>query len=127
LPWRIEVFQPEEGARPRELILLREGAVATSGNYMVYFDRERIHHHILSPENGGSPPGPVSATVVARTAETADALATALMLFRPAAGRSFINRQERLGAMLLTREGEKVYSGGWPQKHRTQGGKNNHG
>jgi thiamine biosynthesis lipoprotein len=89
---------------------------------MVYFDQEKIHHHILSPESGTSPAGAVSATVVAPSAENADALATALMVFSPAEGRAFIERQERPASRVLTREGEKVYSVGWPQKHQTQGG-----
>jgi thiamine biosynthesis lipoprotein len=127
LPWRIGVYEPDGDARSQEMILLREGAVATSGNYMVYFDREKVHHHILSPESGYSPSGVVSATVAAPSAEKADALATAFMLFSPAEGRSFIDRQERLAAMLLTGEGEKVYFGGWPRKHRTRGGKTCHG
>ena len=115
-PWRIGVYEPDGDARSQEVILLREGAVATSGNYMVYFDREKIHHHILSPESGASPLWSTGTTVIAPSAENADALATALMLFSPAEGRSFIDRQERLAARVLTREGEKVYSGRWPQK-----------
>jgi FAD:protein FMN transferase len=126
-PWRIGVYEPEGGTEPQEMIHLREGAVATSGNYMVYFDREKIHHHLLSPESGVSPPGAVSATVVAPSAEEADALATALMLFSPSEGRSFAGRREGLAALVMTREGEKVYSGGWPPNHPKQGGKNSHG
>jgi thiamine biosynthesis lipoprotein len=125
--WRIGVYDPEGGTEPQEIIYLREGAVATSGNYMVYFDREKVHHHILSPESGGSPPGAVSATVSASSAEKADALATALMLFSSAGGRSFIERQKGLSARLLTREGKKVYSGGWPKKRRTREKETSHG
>jgi thiamine biosynthesis lipoprotein len=126
-PWRIGVYDPDGDARSQELILLREGAVATSGNYMVYFDREKVHHHILSPESGASPLWSTGTTVIAPSAEKADALATALMLFSPAEGRSFIDRQGRPASRVLTREGEKVYSVGWPRKHRTQGGKTSHG
>jgi thiamine biosynthesis lipoprotein len=126
-PWRIAVYNPLAGKKSQETVSIREGAIATSGNYMVYFDQEKIHHHILSPENGYSPAGAVSATVVAPDAETADALATALMLFSPAEGRSFIEGRGRLAAMLLTGEGEKIYSGGWPRKHRTREGTTSHG
>jgi FAD:protein FMN transferase len=115
LPWRVGVYDPEKGNESREMLTLREGAVATSGNYMVYFDQEKVHHHILSPESGQSPSGSVSATVIAPTAEQADALATALMLFGPEEGRSFFDRQERLSAMLQTREGAKMVSRHWPR------------
>jgi FAD:protein FMN transferase len=118
LPWRIGIYDPHRERESLEMITLREGAVATSGNYMVYFDREKVHHHILSPENGVSPVGSVSATVIAPDAEQADALATALMLFGPEKGRSFIDRQERLSSLLLTRGGRKVCSRHWPASHR---------
>jgi thiamine biosynthesis lipoprotein len=126
-PWRIAVYDPLGGKKSQEVISIREGAIATSGNYMVYFDQEKIHHHILSPESGYSPAGAVSATVAAPSAEKADALATTLMLFSPAEGRSFIDRQEGLAARLLTGEGEKVYSGGWLKKHRINEGETRHG
>jgi len=125
-PWRIGVYDPAGETKSQEIILLREGAVATSGNYMVYFDREKVHHHILSPESGTSPPWSTGTTVIAPSAETADALATALMLFSPEEGLSFINRRERLAALVLTREGKKAYSGRWPQNNRMRGGKTDH-
>jgi FAD:protein FMN transferase len=115
LPWRIGVYDPDGERESREMITLREGAVATSGNYRVYFDREKVHHHILSPESGRSPSGSVSATVTAPSAEQADALATTLMLFSPEEGYSFIDRQERMSSLLLTREGKEVYSRRWPR------------
>lgn len=126
-PWRIAVYDPLGGEKSQEVISIREGAIATSGNYMVYFDQEKIHHHLLSPESGYSPAGAVSATVAAPSAEKADAWATTLMLFSPAEGRSFIDRQEGLAARLLTGEGEKVYSGGWLKKHRISEGETRHG
>ncbi len=125
-PWRIAVYEPNGGTRSPEMILLREGAVATSGNYMVYFDQEKIHHHILSPVSGSSPPRAVSGTVTASSAETADALATALLLLGPEEGLSLINRKERLAAMLLTREGGKLVSRRWPGNKLTRGGKTAH-
>ena len=124
VPWRIEVYDPAGEKKSQEIILLREGAVATSGNYMVFFDREKVHHHILSPESGSSPPWSTGTTVIAPSAETADALATSLMLFSPEEGLAFINRQRRLAARLLTREGKKAYSGRWPQNSRMRGEKN---
>lgn len=114
-PWRIGIYDPDSESEFPEMILLREGAVATSGNYMVYFDQEKVHHHILSPGSGRSPLGSVSATVTAPCAEQADALATALMLFSPEEGRSFIDRQERMSSLLMTRGGMKVTSRRWPR------------
>jgi len=126
LPWRIAVYDPAGETKSQEIIMLREGAVATSGNYMVFFDRKKVHHHILSPESGSSPPWSTGTTVIAPSAETADALATALMLFGPEEGLSFINHQKPLAAMLLTREGKRTFSRRWPRNSQTRGGKNDH-
>jgi thiamine biosynthesis lipoprotein len=126
LPWRIGVYDPAGETKSQEVIFLREGAVATSGNYMVYFDREKVHHHILSPETGTSPPWSAQTTVIAPSAETADALATSLMLFSPEEGLAFINRQERLAALVLHKEGKKTPSSRWPRNNLTRGGRTDH-
>jgi thiamine biosynthesis lipoprotein len=122
LPWRIAVYDPFNGNKSQEIISLAEGAVATSGSYMVYFDREQVHHHILSPESGVSPIWSVSSTVIAPTAEEADALATSLMVLSPEEGRSLVDRDERLASMLITREGKKVPSLRWPKTSKTTEG-----
>jgi thiamine biosynthesis lipoprotein len=121
-PWRIAVYDPTNGSESREIISLVEGAVATSGSYMVYFDREKVHHHILSPESGVSPPWSVSATVIAPSAEEADALATSLMVMSSGNGGSLIDRDERLASMLITRESKKVHSLKWPKTSKTTEG-----
>jgi FAD:protein FMN transferase len=121
-PWRIAVHDPTNGPKSQEIISLREGAVATSGSYMVYFDQEKVHHHILSPESGVSPTWSTSATVIASSAEEADALATSLMVLSPEDGRSLINRNENLASMLITREGKKVHSLKWPKTAETAEG-----
>ena len=125
-PWRIAVYDPSAGEKSQEVISIREGAIATSGNYMVYFDQEKVHHHLLSPASGLSPPGPISATVTAPAAETADALATTLMLMNPKEGLSFIDRRERTAALLITREGKKGYSARRPSNNRTRERRTNH-
>ena len=120
LPWRIAVYHPDHATQDQEIITLVEGAVATSGNYMVYFDREKIHHHILLPKSGDSPPWSVSATVITPTAEEADALATSLMLLKPEEGLALINLDQRLAAMLISREGQRRYSWRWPKNFKAR-------
>ncbi len=109
-----------------ETISLSDGAVSTSGNYMVYFDREKVHHHILSPENGMSPPWSVSSTILAPTSEDADALATSLMLLSPEDGMSLINQDRGLAAMLITQEGKKIHSLRWTRTSEPREGRNGH-
>ncbi|MGC1404541.1 MAG: FAD:protein FMN transferase [Thermodesulfobacteriota bacterium] len=124
VPWRIAVYDPKNKSEFPETISLSEGAVSTSGNYMVYFDREKVHHHILSPENGVSPTWSVSSTIVAPTSEEADALATSLMLLSPEEGMSLINKDRGLAAMLITREGKRIHSLRWPGTSESREGRN---
>lgn len=113
LPWRIAVHDPANERATGERIFLTDGAVATSGNYMVYFDQEKVHHHILSPESGVSPSWSVSSSIIAPTAEEADALATAIMVLDPRESLSLINQDRRLAALWITREGKKIKSLRW--------------
>lgn len=55
-------------------------AVVTSGDYMQANTQDFTHHHIIDPRNGYSAPGLASATIIAPTAASADALATAVMV-----------------------------------------------
>jgi FAD:protein FMN transferase len=121
-PWRIAVYDPNNGNSPAGVISLSEGAIATSGNYMVYFDQEKVHHHILSPVSGVSPLFSVSSTVLAPSAEEADALATSLMLLNPEEGLSLVNQDKRLSAMLISRDGKKGHSWRWPNYSLTMDG-----
>jgi len=126
LPWRIAVYHPNNKIDLQETITLKEGAVATSGDYMVYFDQEKIHHHILLPKSGDSPPWSSSATVMAPSAEEADALATSLMLLKPKDGLALINHDQRLSALLISKEGSMSRSLRWPNNSWTKEGVKKH-
>lgn len=69
-PWRVGVRHPELADRMAVVFELRDGAVATSGNY------ER-GHHILDGRTGRPATDLLSLTVVADDLTTADATATA--------------------------------------------------
>ena len=76
--WRI-VVEPEFDGQPAEALLLRDCGVSTSGDRA---QRAQVAgamvSHLVDPRTGAPLPAPRQATVVARDATTADALATAL-------------------------------------------------
>lgn len=79
-------------------------AVVTSGDYERYFiDREgRRFHHILNPVTGyPAESGLVSATVVAESAMTADALSTAVFIAGLESGLSLIEKFPVTDAVLV--------------------------
>ncbi len=89
LPWRIAVERPDPGGRVVHRILaLRDGAMATSGDYRNFFEREgKRYSHTVDPKTGH----PVthrlaSVTVLAPRTARADALATAFLVLGPQAG-----------------------------------------
>ncbi len=77
-PWRIGVRHPRRAGDLLRVLPLRDGAVATSGDYHNFFIRDgRRYHHLLDPRTGRPAPFHRSLTVTAPTAMLADALATA--------------------------------------------------
>lgn len=112
-PWRIAVRDPRQGGRYLDVIELVDGAVATSGDYEIYYDEERMYHHVVDPRTGRSPVYDTSASVMAATVMRADALSTALFVSEPREGIRLIDGQRGTECMVLTRGGERFESRGW--------------
>jgi len=112
-PWRIAIEDPEKKGHYPGTIELGGGAVATSGSYEIYYDRERIHHHIVDPSTGASPAAATSVSVVAGSATQSDALATAVFVLGPAEGPALIERMGGPACLVIAPGGEMVRSRGW--------------
>lgn len=82
-PWTVAVRDPERPEASLRTLELTDGACATSGDYEVFYDRERLFYHIVDPASGRSPHWAHSATVTARTTALADSLSTALLVLGP--------------------------------------------
>ena len=102
-PWRVAIDSPEDG-QLGEVLALRAGAVATSGDYRQRrADAAARATHIIDPRTGQ----PVthrlaSVTVVADQALYADAYATALIVMGEVAGFDFAERRG-LAALFIVR------------------------
>lgn len=109
-PWRVGIRHPDSAEEMIEVLHISDAAVATSGDYQRYFfEAGERYHHILDPATGR--PGRLvrSATVVAPSAEEADAMATALFV-QGEAGLTTLD--DRLQAVLVLPGGEVVRTGG---------------
>lgn len=111
--WRIAVRNPQKQGPYLDWISLKDGAVATSGNYEVYYDSEKLYHHILNPANGVSPHDVVSVSVRAATVMDADALSTAVFVMGAREGTRFISRLPGTACLVLDGRGAKTRSTGW--------------
>ena len=101
LKWEVALRDPEDEAKTLARFALGDGAIATSGNYLRYFDPEAQVGHILDPRTGYSAVAASSATVIAATCMEADALATAVFVLGPTDGIELIDRLAGVEAMVL--------------------------
>jgi len=99
--WEIALRDPQGMAEDLIRFELHNGAIATSGNYLRYYDPDAQVGHIIDPRTGYSAQVASSATVIAPTCTEADALATAVFVLGPAEGLGMINELERVEAMVL--------------------------
>jgi thiamine biosynthesis lipoprotein len=112
-PWTVAVQNPDKAGPALQTFRLNDGAAATSGNYEVYFDEEKVYHHLIDPHTAHPAQDSRSVTVLAASATLADALATAIFVAGPQKGTSLI---ETLPAecLLVTSDGTRVCSSRWP-------------
>ncbi|HIC91247.1 MAG TPA: FAD:protein FMN transferase [Syntrophaceae bacterium] len=113
-PWRIGIRDPWKKDKNLEVLSLANEAIATSGNYEVYFDREKLFHHILNPKTGYSPRSTTSVTVLAKAVTDADALSTATFIFEPKEGKRFVDSISGAECLIVDGKGMKIRSSGWP-------------
>jgi FAD:protein FMN transferase len=111
--WTVAIQDPGKSREFPDIITMQDGAIATSGNYEIYYDREKLFHHIVNSHTGRCPQLASSVTVVAPTVMDADALATSVFVMEPAAGVGFINGQPDCECFVIARDGGVSRSAGW--------------
>ena len=114
-PWSVAVQDPDKKGNFPDVIQLTDGAVATSGSYEVYYDKDRISHHIIDPSNGSSPHHNVSVSVRAGSVMAADALSTAVFVLRPTAGIGLVDTQPDGSCLIIDTQSKQHLSRGWRQ------------
>ena len=87
-------------------------AVATSGDYEIFFDADKKYFHIVNPKNGCCPQQIHSVTIVANNAMDADAMATTVMVLGSQQGLDFIERIGGTECFLVLRDGRTIESSG---------------
>lgn len=112
-PWKIAIEDPQKKKNYPDMVAITNSSIATSGNYEVFFDQEKIFHHIVNPKSGLSPVINLSVSVQASTAIDADALSTALFILDPARGTRLINSLSDCQSLMITRDQKKIRSNGW--------------
>ncbi|RBP85867.1 FAD:protein FMN transferase [Marinomonas rhizomae] len=104
-PWRIAIESPAGGHDIAERIIsVTDVAVATSGDYRNYFEKNGVRYsHTISPISGRPITHRlVSVTVVDKTTTMADGLATAVTVLGPDKGFEFVQKNG-IAAYLLVK------------------------
>lgn len=107
---------------PREKRLLGEahvysGAVATSGDYERFFEKDGVrYHHILDPATGLPATRSRSATIIAEDPTMADALSTAVFVMGAEKGMELIERLDGVEGVIVDSEGKVFTSSGFKGK-----------
>jgi thiamine biosynthesis lipoprotein len=103
--WRIDIENPDpRGPRPLCSVVLKGGAVSTSGDTHQYLELGgQRYSHIIDPASGVALNAAAGTTVIARDGISADALATALSVMPTDGGLKMIESVEGATAFLIRR------------------------
>lgn len=114
--WRIGVSSPENPNDIEKIISVTNRAVATSGDYRNYFEKDGIRYsHTIDPTTGR----PIthhlaSVTVIHDSCMVADAMATAIDVLGPQKGYELAQKEE-LAVFLIVKEENKFVEKMTPQ------------
>ncbi len=113
--WGIGIQDPRDKDKIIGMIKVKDKGVATSGDYRRYVTIQgKRFSHIVNPATGLTVQNvPMSVTIIAPDATTADALATGVFVLGPEMGIKLINKLPGVEGMIVS-EGERItYSQGW--------------
>jgi thiamine biosynthesis lipoprotein len=109
--WKVGVQDPDDSNELIALIPIANAAVATSGDYERYFEKNGIrYHHIIDPATGQPARLARSVTIISARAYLADALATAVFVLGPKNGMALIEELEGVEAIIVGADGQHANS-----------------
>ena len=101
-PWRIGLTDPKSKNDVLAWIDINDQAVVTSGDYERYVEFNGARYaHILDPRTGWPTTGIKSVTVIASSAEMADALATSVFVLGIENGLYLINQLPKIECVII--------------------------
>ena len=111
-PWEISVDDPFRPGQFIEVLYLEHGGVATSGkDYRRWVRGGLPQHHIIDPRTGVPAETDVlTATVIAPTAELAEAFAKAILISGSEDGLAWLDGDANLAGLLILENGQMLYS-----------------
>lgn len=107
--WKIGVQDPRNKGKLLQAFELTDMAISTSGNYERFFEiGGKRYSHIINPVTGEPCQGIVSVTVVSDSAESSDALSTAIFVMGQEKGLGLARTIKDIKVLILREDGELI-------------------
>ena len=101
--WKVGVNHPLRPEQRLAEITLQDQAIGTSGSRrQSFYHQGQRYGHIIDPRSGWPAQGVYSATVIAPTAATADALSTAFYVMGVERSLSYCKQHPEVAALIVT-------------------------
>jgi thiamine biosynthesis lipoprotein len=101
-PWKVAITDPKNKGNVRMWLTATNQSVVTSGDYYKYKVLNGVRYaHIINPKTGYPVSGITSVTVVAPSAELADAIATSIFVLGLQKGLELINGLNELECIII--------------------------
>lgn len=105
--WRVGIQDPRNFKKMLKIIEIDSGAVITSGDYQKYFIyKGKRYHHLINPKTGLPADSCQSVTILAPTAEMADALATGIFVAGVSKGLEILNSLPDCDLLIVRYDGK---------------------
>jgi thiamine biosynthesis lipoprotein len=104
-PWMVGIRHPRDPEALVGAVRMDGRFLATSGDYATPFSDDLVHHHLLDPRSGDSPPALSAVTVAAPSGLLADALTKPLMILPRDRAEALLARFPGTGAVWLDKQG----------------------
>lgn len=109
--WRIGISNPFESGEIFKVLLLKNKAVVTSGDYQKFVEFDgKYYSHIINPKTGLPANGLRSVTVIGANAETANGISTSIMVLGKEKGLQLIKNFQDYSCLLITDKGKVIKS-----------------
>lgn len=123
-PWKVGVTNPFKLHKVTEVLLLKSGAVTTSGDYQKYIEIDDVRYsHIINPKTGMPATGLTSVTVIGPNAEMANGFSTSIMVLGQKEGLLLLEKYPDYGCLIITNSGKIIKSKNWKVVKKLSKGK----
>lgn len=114
--WTVGIKDPRKEDKLLGSVEFTNKSIATSGDYERFFEIDgRRYHHIIDPSTGFPASNSISVSIIAESAERADALATTVFITQGKTGWQGSNDEEFL---IISKDFTRIFSPDFKKKYR---------